>query len=171
MINNEFSNISAEGSYTLNSPRESGLRISTDRRKNTFRSIILSPVKRRRKSARRECDKANSYVDIHEKSLFLIFTLTVAFSIIDAIFTLIIIKNGGEELNPFMKFLMDRDVLTFFWVKFSITSFGMLFLVVHKFFVVFKFITGYHLLYGIFFMYLTLIFYEIYLLGLIFKVY
>ena len=170
---NNINNISMEheSNYYLSpNAKDNEIREGVDRRKNTLRSLLVSPFMRRRKTIRREVDGRNSYVDIHEKSLFIIFTLTIAFSIIDAIFTLIIIKNGGEELNPFMKYIMDRDVMAFFWVKFFITSFGMLFLVVHKYFVVFRFITGYHFLYSIFSMYLLLILYEIYLLGLIFNV-
>ncbi len=170
---NNINNISIEhdgNHYFPQKVKDQKIRNGVDRRKNTSRSLLVSPFMRRRKTIRREGGGRNSYVDIHEKSLFIIFTLTITFCIIDAIFTLIIIKNGGEELNPFMKYIMDRDVLTFFWVKFSVTSFGMLFLVVHKFFVVFRFITGYHFLYSIFSMYLILILYEIYLLELIFNV-
>ena len=161
--------INHNNTSTFPNLRHSDSRCKIDRRQQTLRSLLVSPFMRRRQTIRRQSDWQNSYVDIHEKKLFVIFTLTVAFSIIDALFTLIIIKNGGEELNPFMKYLMDRDVLTFFWVKFCITSFGMLFLAVHKFFVVFRVITGYHLLYGIFSMYLLLILYELYLLAIIFK--
>ena len=146
-------------------------REGVDRRQNTLRSLLVSPFMRRRKASRRDVDRANSYVDVHETSLFAVFSLTILFSIVDALFTLIIIENGGEELNPFMKLLMDRNVSEFFWVKFSITSFGMAFLVVHKHFVAFRLISGYHFLYGIFLMYFSLIIYEMYLLGLIYKVY
>jgi len=169
---NNINNISIEHERNYDLPQEAkkkGVRGSVDRRKNTLRSLLVSPFMKRRKTIRREIDGRNSYVDIHEKSLFIVFTLTIAFCIIDAIFTLIIIKNGGEELNPLMKYIMDRDVLAFFWVKFSITSFGMLFLIIHKYFVVFRFITGYHFLYSIFSMYLILVLYEIYLLSLIFR--
>lgn len=145
------------------------LRDGIDRRQNKYRSFIYSIFKRRRKIHRRDGDRCrNLYVDIHEPHVFFIFSLTIFFCVTDAILTLIIISHGGEELNPFMEYLMAYDLNYFFWVKFTITSFGMLFLVIHKFFVFFRFITGYHIFYFIFLMYLVLMMYEMYLLKKIF---
>jgi len=145
------------------------LREGGDRRRHKLRALFYSIFKRRRKVQRRALDRFhNQYVDIHEPHVFIIFTLTIFFCVTDAILTLIIISHGGEELNPFMEYLMEYNLNYFFWVKFTITSFGMLFLVVHKFFVFFRFITGYHIIYFVFSMYLILMLYELVLLKRIF---
>jgi len=141
----------------------------TERRFNTAKSFVYSFFKRRRKELRREDDNSkNIYVDLHETRIFVIFVTTILLSTIDAAFTLLIISNGGEEINPFMKYLLDNDVVLFFWIKFFLTSFGLLFLVSHKHFTVFQFINGYKIIYAVFATYFVLITYELSLLSKIF---
>ena len=140
-------------------------RQQTDRRRNHFKSLLYSFVKRRRKSFRRSTDStANIYVDVHDPLTVVLFLAVIIFCVADAIMTLFIIKYGGEEVNPFMKYLMDKDIMMFFWVKFTLTSFGMLFLVAHKYFIFYQKIHGMHVIRTIFAMYLTLIVYELVIL-------
>ena len=140
-------------------------RYSSDRRRSYFRSLVYSSFKRRRTGYRRDTDIAdNTFVDLHEPKLALFFLLTLILCIADALLTLNIIDNGGEELNPFMEFLMNKDLSLFFWVKFAMTAFGMLFLISHKNFTFYRVINGYHLFYGIAAMYIVLVNYEIILI-------
>lgn len=137
-----------------------------ERRKRIFRSFIYSFFRRRRQHVRRDEESFhNTYVDIHEPRIFIIFSLTVLLSAIDAMLTLFIISNGGEEINPVMQYLLEIDITTFFWAKFFMTSFGMLFLVSHKHFLIYQTLRGYHLLYAIFGTYFVLINYELYLIS------
>lgn len=121
---------------------------------------------RRRKHIRRAQDQeAGSYVDIHEATTVVLFTAVILFCVTDAIMTLFIIDMGGEEANPFMKYLMDRDIMMFFWVKFTITSLGMLFLVSHAYIKFYRVVKGKQVIVGVFAMYLSLIVYELVLLS------
>jgi len=141
-------------------------RSKKDRRQRKLHSLYYTFFKRRRREARREDDKPlNVYVDVHEPFVFALFSLTIFLSATDAMFTLFIINNGGEEINPFMRYLLQIDTMTFFWVKFFLTSFGMLFLVSHKHFLFYRFIRGYHILYAVFATYFVLINYELYLIS------
>jgi len=140
-------------------------RLGGDRRRSYFRSLLYSFFKRRRKIHRRQGDlKENTFVDIHEPKLAVIYLLTLLLSVTDAFLTLYIIDNGGEEINPFMAFLMNKDVEMFFWVKFTMTAFGMLFLISHKHFTVYRAMNGYHMFYGIAAIYIVLVNYEIILI-------
>ena len=138
----------------------------TERRKNNMRSFLLSFYKRRRRHIRRGED-ANFYVDIHEPHVFALCAFTILLSVTDAVLTLYIISNGGEEANPFMLYFLNIDVELFFWVKYGLTTVGMFFLITHKNFTFFNIIRGYHVLYAAFVMYISLIFYELYLISLI----
>ena len=145
-------------------------RSKADRRKNKLRSLYCAFFKRRRTDTRRDIDEAiNSYVDVHEPFVFILFSITVLLSATDAMFTLFIINNGGEEINPFMRYLLEMDITAFFWVKFFLTSFGMLFLVTHKHFTFYQIVRGYHIMYGVFATYFILVSYELYLISVIFK--
>jgi len=137
-------------------------RLQSDRREKYFKSFLYSFFMRRRKNQRRQADQvANTFVDTHELRLAVVFIITLFFCIADALLTLYIIEKGGEEINPFMQFLMDKDVMLFFWAKFAITSFGMLFLISHKHFTFCRVINGYHMLYAIAAMYMILVNYEV----------
>jgi len=151
--------------YTSESPECQTSRHSQDRRNNYIHSFIYSSFKRRRKKQRREVDSVeNTFVDIHEPKLAYIYVFTLLLCITDALLTLNIISKGGEEVNPFMRFLMNRDEMLFFWVKFAMTAFGMLFLISHKNFTVYRVVKGYHLFYAIAAMYAVLINYQIILI-------
>lgn len=47
----------------------------------------------------------------------------------DALFTLNLLAVGGEELNVFMRMLLDQDVRWFLWTKISLTAGGIIVLV------------------------------------------
>jgi len=141
-------------------------RSKKDRRQRKLHSLYYTFFKRRRCEPRREDDQLNNvYVDKHEPFVFVLFSITIFLSATDAMFTLFIINNGGEEINPFMRYLLQIDVNTFFWVKFFLTSFGMLFLVSHKHFLFYRIIRGYHIMYAVFATYFILINYELYLIS------
>ena len=152
-------------SSTFNNKNDAdACRRNKDRRKKHLKAMSYTFVKKRRRGPRRGTEKHNHYVDFHEPFLFFITIAIMLLCIADAFFTLTILDKGGEEVNPFMKVLLERDILLFFIVKFVLTSVFLIFAVIHKHFKLFNRITGYQILYGVFVMYVVLILYEIYLL-------
>ena len=141
--------------------------IKLDRRKDHLRAMHYSFTRKRRKGPRRHIEIHHEhYVDLHEPILFFITIGILVLCVVDAFFTLTILGRGGEEVNPFMKVLLERDVLLFFVVKFVLTSVFLIFTVIHKRFRLFNRISGYQILYTVFGLYIALVIYEIYLLSL-----
>ena len=83
-------------------------------------------------------------------SIVMALIITV-FSGVDTVNTLYIVANGGTEVNPFMGYLLDKNVLTFIVGKFTITSIGLAVLVYYK---------QYKVLAGIMFIYILLMFHQ-----------
>ncbi len=137
-----------------------------DRRIQHTKSFFYSFFKRRRKAVRRTSEtQTNVYVDVHDPLTVGLFIAIILFCVFDAIMTLIIIQAGGKEVNPVMKYIMDKDVMMFFWVKFSMTSLGMLILVSHKTFVICRGVTGSSAIKSIFVLYFLLMIYELVLVS------
>ncbi|NOZ51588.1 MAG: hypothetical protein GXP08_00370 [Gammaproteobacteria bacterium] len=143
--------------------RHSGI----DRRSNSFRTAIYSCYSNRRTTLRRtnEHEFGRYYVDVHESRLFFIALSALLLCTADAFFTMILLNfYGSEELNPLMKYFIEKDVQLFFMVKFSLTAFCVFFLVMHKNFRLFNCISGYQILYGSLALYVILVLYELTLL-------
>ncbi|MDH5546886.1 MAG: DUF5658 family protein [Gammaproteobacteria bacterium] len=158
-----FKRASVEESDGIN--LEACRRAGEDRRRDHSRAMIYSLFKKRRRGPRRELDNGlGQYVDFHEPVVIILTIAITLLCVADAFFTLNIIDRGGEEVNPFMRMLLEKDVVLFFSVKFSITSICLLFTIVHKHFRILSMISGYHILYAVFMLYALLIYYELYLL-------
>ncbi len=137
-----------------------------DRRQNNLKAFFCSFFMNRRHQIRRQADQSRGhYVDVHEPALLGMILATVLLCVADAYFTIAILAKGGTELNPFMRLLIERDVQLFFVIKFVMTSVCLVFTVIHKHFRLFNRISGYHILYAVFSLYLVLIYYEIGLLN------
>ena len=136
-----------------------------DRRKNTAKAAFYSLFMNRRVNNSRRSEHHEGYVDVHESSLFYMAFGAILLCSADAFFTLTLINfHGSRELNPVMDYLLQKDVTLFFYVKFIFTSIAVMFLVMHKNFLLFNRITGRHLLITAFCMYATLVAYELYML-------
>ena len=59
---------------------------------------------------------------LHPPGLFAAALCTIALSIVDAYFTLDLVSHGAEELNPIMAYYLEKSPLTFFSVKYLLTS-------------------------------------------------
>lgn len=141
-------------------------RISSDRRAATLRTAINSIYRNRRVDLRRSTDVARDiYLDKHEPLMAFLALGVVILSITDAFFTLHLLKHGGEEISPFMDYLLQKDTLLFFTVKYLITAVAVLIVLMHKNFRIFKYFLGYHGLYLMFLSYVILISYELSLLA------
>ena len=143
--------------------------VAIDRRINTWRTALYSLFFRRRVSQRREVDQGGAhYVDVHEPQLFYVAVGGLLLCVADAFFTMTLLNfYGSYELNPVMDYFIKQDILQFFFVKFGLTAFGIMFLVVHKNFRLFNRISGYQILYANLIIYAILVAYELFMLFVI----
>jgi hypothetical protein len=118
----------------------------------------------RRKSHRRADDRNNAYVDWYEPHLLFVVLAILSFSLADALITLKLLSLGAVELNPFLVGLIEQDTGLFVGLKIAMTSFAVIFLVIHKNFLLFNLLRVQHLLWAFLAGYALLIVYEIVLL-------
>ena len=88
-------------------------------------------------------------------------------SVLDAVFSLRLIANGAQELNPVMAFLIEHNVLVFAWIKIAITAIVLVLLVSHANHKVFGFMRVRSVLMAGLALYVCLVTYELALLALI----
>ena len=109
------------------------LRTVKDRRKQPTPAISRFTLWGRRKTFRRKEDQERGgYVDRYHPRLLILLTLAVGLNALDALFTMMILDDGGWEINPVVRSVIqlygDR-----FWVwKFGIVSFPLTLLCVHS---------------------------------------
>lgn len=138
-------------------------------RRHRFSSFINfrhMGIRGRRIKARRKGEKKNCYVDqYHDPMLFFVVLAIIIMSILDAFFTILLLKNGNIiEVNPLMAALIEKSSLYFFNVKYLLTALSLILLVIHKnfsFLGAFKITHVIFLIFGGFFLLNT---YQIYLL-------
>lgn len=120
----------------------------------------------RRRGHRRSHDaNHHHYVDWHEPWL-LALAMGIAFlCVTDAYLTLLILERGGEEVNPVMRWLLEHDSQAFLLVKLALTAGCVAFVIAHKRFRLWRRISGYQILWSVFFVYVGLISYQIGLLS------
>lgn len=109
----------------VKSRRNSG----TDRRQRHVWSFLYGGLNPRRRDHRRGVDDHNLYVDWHESSLLWPALAIVLMSCLDALFTLNLMAVGAEEINWFMKGLIEENIGRFLSVKIALTGFGVVILV------------------------------------------
>ena len=92
-------------------------RVIEDRRSQP--TSLVSILKRggRRKAFRRKGEGQNRYVDCLSLRTFTLTLLIFTLSTLDAIFTLIHLQNGGVELNPFMRQIIQSGFQSFIIIK------------------------------------------------------
>lgn len=147
-------------------PAECMREIAVDRRRNSWRTFAGSVVYRRRVVRRRDGDgDTPHYVDVHEPYLFFVAVGALLLCVADAFFTMTLINfHGSTELNPVMDYFIKTDIKIFFIVKFGLTAFGIMFLVMHKNFRLFNRISGYQILHYSLVVYALLVGYELFML-------
>ena len=138
-----------------------------DRRRNNVRAFFYQFLKpRRKKDGRRQHDTQGYYVDFHEPTLLLVVLLTLSLCIVDIYATLSLLDQGGVELNPGMRELIEIDIWLFFIFKYVVTAGCLFILVSYKKFRLYKNFSALHTLYGVLFVYVLLVIYEIRLMSL-----
>lgn len=135
------------------------------RQKPDQRGVPTRPLSRhslqgRRKKARRQGENSNYYVDRYEPRYFILISLILVLCVLDAYFTFKIINLGGKELNRFMLVLINNKPVAALVFKYLVTAVSVIFILVHKNFLVFGKVKVSSLIYVFFSAYLTLIVYE-----------
>jgi hypothetical protein len=113
--------------------REFDTRTLRDNRKKPTPAISSFTLwGQRRTFRRREDQERGGYVDRYPSALLILLTLAVGLTVLDALFTMMILEDGGWEINPVVRSVIqlygDR-----FWVwKFVIVSFPLTLLCLHS---------------------------------------
>ena len=108
-------------------------RVLNDRRKQPTPGLSRFTLWGRRNRFRRKEDQARGgYVDRFHPVLLSLLTLVAGLTILDALFTMMILEDGGWEVNPVVRSVIqlygDR-----FWVwKFAIVSVSLTLLCIHS---------------------------------------
>jgi len=108
-------------------------RILQDRRKQSTPALSRFTLGGQRGTFRREEDKKRGgYVDRYGSGLLFLLILVVGLNVLDALFTMMILDDGGWEINPVVRSVIqlygDR-----FWVwKFAIVSLPLILLCIHN---------------------------------------
>ena len=108
-------------------------RRDTDRRKNHKERLKYLLFKGRRERVRRDEDRERVIIfDRYTPKLFATIAVILMLSILDALFTLILIENGSSELNPVMAYFLQHGFLPFILAKYILTCIGVVILLIFK---------------------------------------
>jgi len=88
-------------------------RVIEDRRSQPTSLVSILKCGGRRKAFRRKGEGQNRYVDCLSLRTFTLTLLIFTLSTLDAIFTLIFLQNGGSELNPLMRQIIQSSSQSF----------------------------------------------------------
>jgi len=135
-------------------------RYRLDQRRGPTRPLSRHSLRGRRKKARRQEEDANYYVDRYEPRYLILISLILALCVLDAYLTLKIIDLGGRELNRFMLIFVNKTPVAALVFKYLVTAVSIVFILIHKNFLVFGKVRVASLIYVFFWVYLILIAYE-----------
>ncbi len=112
---------------------EPNRRIHKDRREKPTPGLSLFSFRGRRKSFRRKEDqKRGGYVDSYGPGLLFLLTIIVALNLLDALFTKLILDDGGWEVNPIVRSVIEVYGERFWIWKFAIVSIPLVLLCIHS---------------------------------------
>lgn len=117
---------------------------------------------RRSHFRRKEDQQRGGYVDRYSTGLLFLFTLIIGLNVLDALLTMGILDLGGHEVNPVVDSVMSVYGNKFWIWKFGIVSFSTTLLCIH---IKFRFVKA--LTFGIAFIYIGVILYQLVLFYLI----
>jgi hypothetical protein len=131
-----------------------------DRRKKPTPALSKFMLWGRRETFRRKEDQGRGgYVDRYGSGLLSILTMVVGLNILDAWFTMMILENGGWEMNPVVRSVIQLYGNRFWIWKYAIVSFPLVLLCLHS-----KFRLVIPIILGISALYLIVILYQILLI-------
>ncbi|MBM4324538.1 MAG: hypothetical protein FJ115_13340, partial [Deltaproteobacteria bacterium] len=80
------------------------LRTVKDRRKQPTPAITRHTLWGRRKAFRRKEERERGgYIDRYHPKLLILLTLGIGLTVLDALFTMMILDDGGWEINPVVR--------------------------------------------------------------------
>lgn len=141
--------------------RESGRRILRDRRSHPTDGLSRFTVRGRRGSFRRENDRRKGgYVDRYGPGLLFLLVLILGLNVLDALLTMMILNDGGLEMNPVVRSAMDLFGDKFWVWKFFTVSVPLILLCLHS-----KFRLGMPVLFGLSAIYITVVLFQVLLIA------
>ena len=106
-------------------------RTGTDRRSGKFPPLRYLLFGGRRKTIRRFEDKKNTiYLDQYSRRMVLLIAFIVVLSLIDGFLTLHLAGHGVKETNPLMALFLKYGIYSFLLAKLSLTSIGLICLLI-----------------------------------------
>jgi hypothetical protein len=139
---------------------KSDKRVLHDRRKRATPGLSRFTLWGRRRTFRREEDrKSGGYVDRYSSGLLFLLTFIVGLNVLDVLFTMIILDNGGWEINPIVRSVIQVYGDGFWVWKFGIVSVPLILLCLHS-----KFRMVSTIIFGISVCITIVVLYEIYLM-------
>ena len=108
-------------------------RSGKDRRKNQIPEVKSLFLYGRRKGTRRKEDKYRLFFfDQYNSKLIIAVIVLLFLSLIDAMLTLFLIDNGAKEINPIMAYFLEFGPYTFLGVKYFLTCYAALVLLIFQ---------------------------------------
>lgn len=104
-----------------------------DRRKRPTNPLQLRFWHGRRAANRRDSDaQTNYYVDRYGFRSSFAAIWIVLLSVVDSLFTLVLIQFGAVEINPIMRLSLEFGTYPFFFIKYFLTILSVILLLIHK---------------------------------------
>jgi len=108
-------------------------RVFKDRREQPTPGLSRFTLWGRRRTFRREEDrKRGGYVDRYGSGLLFLLVLVVGLNVLDVLFTMMILDNGGCEINPVVRSVIQVYGDGFWIWKFAIVSVPLILLCLHS---------------------------------------
>jgi hypothetical protein len=135
-------------------------RVSQDRRKQATPALSSFTLWGQRMTFRREEDKKKGgYVDRYSSELLFLLIWVVGLNVLDVLFTMMILDNGGWEVNPVVRAVIEVYGDGFLAWKFTIVSVPLILLCLHS-----KFRRVLTVIFGISVFMTIVVLYQIYLM-------
>lgn len=151
-----------------NSKNKFDKRSGIDRRKTSptlFNKYLITG--RRRRSRRDDDSKSPKQFDRYSNKLLILIVVILVLSIIDAVFTILLIDKGAIELNPVMSFYINVSQIWFICIKYFLTSASLILLLFCNERMIFRIrIRVKNLLYLFSIFFIIVIYWQIYLMKL-----
>jgi hypothetical protein len=140
--------------------RNSDRRILKDRRRRPTQGLSKFILRGQRTSFRRDEDRgAGGYVDRYGPGLLFLLVLILGLNVLDAFLTMMILEDGGWEMNPVVDFAIQLYGDQFWVWKFVTVSLPLILLCLHS-----KFRLVMHVLLGISAVYISVILFQVLLI-------
>ncbi len=121
------------GAPAPHSPSIPPRRGQADRRRVPTRPLDAFRLAGRRGHVRRQAERTGAYfTDRWGVCTLLLIVLVLVLSLADGMLTIELLDRSAVELNPFMRFLLERGHQPFLMGKYLITAAGLPFLVVYQ---------------------------------------